>query len=434
MIRAAFLLGLVVMLVAAARSFLPQETSLVGSGATLAFGFVLLAALQSGTLFSGMRMPRLTGYLVCGFLAGPSISNLVTERMLADLKLVNGVAIGLIALSAGGELSFRRIRGRLVAILATGGGALAVGIAVISLTVLAASPLLGFMGEMSWSQRAVVALTMGVVFSALSPTVTLALISETGSAGPISEMSLGIVVVGDLVIVVAFAAVNALASSTFGQADAGGMTSLLWHLFGSIGAGVLFALVLFVYLKLVNLRVPLFVFGMCFLCAEAGTRLHLDPLLVCLTAGLFLENLTDIQGDKLVHEIQPAAMPTFAVFFAVAGAGLHWDVFKLVAPVAVGLALVRAAALYGGGRVGMAVAGVPPAERRWLHFALYSQSGVAIGLAILLKDRFTSWGEPASACLLGGVMVNEMVGPLLFKTALARSGEAGKRAAQAVAH
>jgi len=77
-IRAAFLLAMVVMLVAAARSFLPQETSLVGSGATLAFGFVLLAALQSGTLFSGLRMPRLTGYLVCGFLAGPSITNLVT--------------------------------------------------------------------------------------------------------------------------------------------------------------------------------------------------------------------------------------------------------------------------------------------------------------------------------------------------------------------
>ena len=152
------------------------------------------------------------------------------------------------------------------------------------------------------------------------------------------------------------------------------------------------------------------------------------------TAGLFLENLTDIQGSKLVHEIQPAAMPTFAVFFAVAGAGLHWEVFQLVAPIAVGLAVVRAAALYGGGRLGMAVAGVPPEQRKWLHFALYSQSGVAIGLSILLRERFAGWGEPASACILGGGMVNEMVGPLLFKTALARSGEAGRRAAQAVAH
>jgi hypothetical protein len=438
MIRAAFLLAVVVMLAAAARSFLPEETSLVGSGAALAFGFVLLAALQSGTLFSGLRMPRLTGYLVCGFLAGPSVANLVTERMLSDLKLVNGVAIGLIALTAGGELNFRKLRGKLGAIVATGGGALLAGMVVITLAVLVLSPFLGFMADIPLAQRAVIALTMGVVFSALSPTVTLALISETGAAGPVSDMSLGIVVVGDLVIVFAFAAVNALASSTFsgggGGEAGGGLPALLFHIFGSIGAGIVLALLLLVYLRFVNVRVALFVFGMCFLCAEAGTRVHLDPLLTCLTAGLFLENLTDIQGSKLVHEIQPAAMPTFATFFAVAGAGLHWSVFKLVAPVAVALALVRAGAMFAGGRVGMAVARVPADQRKWLHFAFYSQSGVAIGLAILIKTHFSGWGEGASACLLGGVMVNEMVGPLLFKTALARSGEAGRREAVAAAH
>jgi predicted Kef-type K+ transport protein len=429
-IRAALFLTVVVTLALGARSFLPQDTTaagLVGSGATLAFGFVLLAALQSGTLFQGLRMPRLTGYLVCGFLAGPSVGNLVTERMLADLKLVNGVAIGLIALSAGGELSFRRVRSRLGAIVATGGAALGAAILIVSLAILAAAPLLVFFDTLGWLQRAVAALTMGVVFSALSPTVVLAILSETGSAGPISEMALGIVVVGDLVIVVAFAAVNALASATFGGAEAGGLNALLWHIFGSIGSGFAFGLALLVYLKLVNTRVALFVFGMCFLCAEAGTRLHLDPLLVCLTAGLFLENLTDIEGSKLVHEILPAAMPTFAVFFAVAGAGLHWEIFKLVAPVAVGLVVIRGAALFAGGRAGMAVARVPPEERRWLHFALYSQSGIAIGLSVLLKERFPGWGEGASACLLGGIMVNELVGPPLFKAALSRSGEAGRR-------
>src|SRR5258706_6031787 len=109
MIRAFVLLCIVVVLIAAARSFLREETSLVGSGAALAFGFVLLAALQMGTIFSGIRLPRLTGYLVCGFVAGPSVLNFVTERMVGDLKLVNGVAISLIALSAGGELNVRRL-------------------------------------------------------------------------------------------------------------------------------------------------------------------------------------------------------------------------------------------------------------------------------------------------------------------------------------
>jgi hypothetical protein len=264
--------------------------------------------------------------------------------------------------------------------------------------------------------------------------VTIAIISETGAAGPVTETSLGIVVVADLAIVLFFAAVRALAGGVFDAGSGGGVGEVMIHIFGSIGVGMILGLVLLLYLKKVNQRVALFVVGICFLCAEAGKHMHLDPLLMCLTAGLFLENLTDIEGSKLVHEIQPAATPVFAVFFAVAGAGLHWDTFKSVALVAVLLAMVRAAALYGGGRVGMRLGGVPPEEQKYLHFTLYSQSGVVIGLAILLKSHFHDWGEGAGDCLLGGVMLNEMIGPVLFKSALVRSGEAGKRAAASVAH
>jgi NhaP-type Na+/H+ or K+/H+ antiporter len=452
MIRALFLLAIVVVLIAAARSFLPNETSLVGSGAALAFGFVLLASLQMGTMFSGVKMPRLTGYLLCGFLAGPAVLNFVTKRMVDDLKLVNGVAIGLIALSAGGELNFKKLRDRLRTILATGGAALVSAIVVLSAAIFAASAFLPFTEGMTVVQRGVVALTMGVVFSALSPTVTLALISETGAAGPISDTSLGIVVVADLVIVVGFAAVQALANATFAVAGGGGAGELMIHIFGSIAVGLVLGLVLLLYLKKVNQRVALFIVGICFLCAEAGTRLHLDPLLMCLTAGLFLENLTDIEGAKLVHEIQPAAMPVFAVFFAVAGAGLHLDVFVeksvdagvetshvrwlVVAMVAV-LVVVRGIALLFGARVGMAASNVEPEVRRYLPYSLFSQSGVAIGLSILLAKHFREpheWGEGASALLLGAIMTNELIGPVLFRSALVKSGEAGKRAATAASH
>lgn len=442
MIRAFFLLCIVVVLIAAARSFLPQETSLVGSGAALAFGFVLLASLQMGTMFSGVRLPRLTGYLVCGFVAGPAVLNFVTRRMVDDLKLVNGVAIGLIALSAGGELNFKKLKSRMRAIVSTGGLALISAILIITLTLFALSAFLPFTQGMTVIERLVVALTMGVVFSALSPTVTLALISETGAAGPICETALGIVVVGDLVIVLGFAAVKALAGATFASSAGGGAGELMIHIFGSIAVGFVLGLVLLLYLKKVNQRVALFVVGICFLCAEAGTRLHLDPLLMCLTAGLFLENLTDIEGSKLVHEIEPAGMPVFAVFFAVAGAGLHLDVFLdeahkirwIVILLVVVLVLVRAGALLLGSRFGMAASNVEPEVRRFLPFSLFSQSGVAIGLAVLLAKHFEGWGEGASALLLGGIMTNELVGPVLFRSALIRSGEAGKKEAKAVAH
>lgn len=155
---------------------------------------------------------------------------------------------------------------------------------------------------------------------------------------------------------------------------------------------------------------------------------------MCLTAGLFLENATDIEGAKLVHDLESAAVPTFAVFFAVAGAGLHWAIFKKVAPVALALALVRAAAIWTGARFGMSLGRTPKEQRGIIPYGLFSQSGIAIGLAVLVAKQFKGWGEGASACLLGAVMLNELIGPVAFRSALMRSGEAGKRAAVAGSH
>ena len=286
--------------------------------------------------------------------------------------------------------------------------------------------------------RIIVSLTMGTVLAALSPTVTLALINETGAEGPISETILGVVVLADLAIIFTFAAVNALANSAFGAADgasiAGVARELLVHIFGSLAMGAVLGILIALYMKKLNVRIALFIFGICFLSAEAGVRLHLDPLLMCLAAGLFLENLTEVEGSKLIADIESASMPVFAVFFAVAGAGLHWTVFRSVAVIALVLALVRAAALVLGARLGMAIGRVPEGQRKTIPYGLLSQSGVAIGLSILVEKHFPGWGKGASTCLFGAVMVNEMVGPVLFRNALAKSGEAGRKQAVVGGH
>ncbi len=443
MIRATFLLVLVVLLVAAARSFLPADadTSLIGSGAALAFGFILLASLQAGAIFGGIKLPQLTGYLVLGFLAGPSVLNFVTHRMVDDMRLVNNVAIGLIALSAGSELNFRRLKPKLRAIFSITIAALLVAVVVIGGAVLTLGTMthfLPFLEGMTLWQKSVVALTMGVVLSALSPTVALALIGETGTAGPISETILGLVVFADLFIVFAFAGVHALGQAAFATAgaSAGGMaTEVVLHIFVSPLVGLALGAVLAIYVKRVNVRVALFVFGICFLGAEAGKRLHLDPLLMCLSAGLFIENLTDIHGARLIKDIEAAAVPVFAIFFAVAGAGLELHVFTAtVAISSLILVLVRAFGMIVGSQIGMAIGQVPQAHRKTIPYGLLSQSGIAIGLALLVKNHFPAWGDGASACLLGAVMINELVGPVLFRRALLASGEAGRKEVVAGSH
>ena len=87
-----------------------------------------------------------------------------------------------------------------------------------------------------------------------------------------------------------------------------------------------------------------------------------------------------------------------------------------------------------GVAVGMALGKVPSEQRSIIHYGLYSQSGIAIGLCVLVAKHFAGWGQAASTCLLGAVMINEMVGPVLLRNAFMRSGEAGRKAAVAGAH
>src|SRR5687767_15114187 len=97
----------------AARSFLPTGATVTGSGAALALGFLIVSALQFGHVADAIRFPHLTGYLLCGFLFGPSVFRIVTEPMVEDLALVKGTAVGLIALLAGCELNFKQLRPRM---------------------------------------------------------------------------------------------------------------------------------------------------------------------------------------------------------------------------------------------------------------------------------------------------------------------------------
>src|SRR5215210_6191687 len=113
MMRAAIVLGLVAGLTFAARSFLPPGVTITGSGAALAFGFLLLAALQTGRIFHSLRLPHLTGFLLCGAVFGPEVLGLITPAMIQDLALVKKVAVALIA---GCELNFGRLRPKIKSI------------------------------------------------------------------------------------------------------------------------------------------------------------------------------------------------------------------------------------------------------------------------------------------------------------------------------
>lgn len=414
----------------AARSFAPLPG--IGSGAAgtaLACGYLLLTAFLAGSLFESVGLPRLTGYIVVGIVAGPAVLNLVSAPMVDNLQVFNGVAIALIALTAGVELDLRALRPLLrsvsfLTVIAVIGTA-----ALLSAVVYSARDLLPFMSRMTTGQVVAVSLVLGITMAAQSPAVVVALHSEVQASGPLSRAVLGVVVVSDLVVIVLFAVVSSVTKTFFGsRADAlQAAGSLAWQIFGSIAAGLVAGVLISLYLRYVKGGAALFVIAVTLVIAEVGRLLHFDPLIVALAAGILVRNVMR-QGDRLHAEIEASSLPVYVVFFAITGAGIDLQQLRLVGLPVVLFVVVRAAAFVVGGWIAASLAGAPAVVRRYAGLGLIPQAGVTLALALLLVKTFPRFGADASALLLGVVAVSQIVGPVLYRWALMRSGEAGRLA------
>src|SRR5256885_1072776 len=82
----------------------------VEARATLALGFLLLAALAGGDLAKRVRLPRITGALLIGFAAGPAWLGLIRRDEGDALQLVAGAAAAPIALAPRAGLTLRTVR------------------------------------------------------------------------------------------------------------------------------------------------------------------------------------------------------------------------------------------------------------------------------------------------------------------------------------
>lgn len=425
MIRASLVLAFIVALTVAARSFLPAGASAIGAaGAALGFGFLLLAAIQSGHVVNAFKLPHLTGFIICGAVVGPEILGFVDATSVAELGPMKRVAVGLIGLLAGCELNARALQARLRTIGWFAGGGMVGSSFAVLIAFLALTFFLPATRELPLGHRAVIALLVASALMAFSPPVVIGVINEVRAKGPITELCVPIVVVADLAIVVTFSLTNAIAHRVFpAEGGSSGLISLLWHIFGSIGVGLLYGVILALYLTRVKERIALFVFGSLFVLAESASVLHLDTLLVALTAGLFLENVSPVSGHEVMHETEAAATPTFVIFFAVIGAELQVRAFLSVVLFSIALAVARAFGIFVGARYGGKRAEATEQQRQIVPFCMLPQAGIALALASTIRTSFAPWGSAVGTIILGVVVVNQVIPPVLFRAALARAGE-----------
>jgi len=400
------------------------------TGNTMLLGFLLLAAFVAGEVAREVRLPRITGYLLIGLLFGPQVLGLLPRTTVTDFRLINDVALSVIALQAGGELRFQRVRERFRSIAAITFFQIVMVAAGTTLIVSLARGLIPFLAGVPYRSALAVALIFGTVAVAKSPATTIAVITEMRARGTLTDTVLGVSVFKDVLILLMIAVILplavALTEPTRGF-DFAQLREITASIVISLAMGAIIGGLLVLYLRHVGRQHILFVLGVAFVVVELAARLQLESeayILMSMTAGFVVQN-GSVQGPRFLNALESVSLPLYALFFAVAGADLDITVIPSVWRIGLLIIIGRIVVIYGSTYLGALVSADLPVIRTHAWMGFLAQAGVTLGLANIVRDRFDVWGAQVAAIIIAMVAVNQLIGPALFRYALVRAGETG---------
>jgi Kef-type K+ transport system membrane component KefB len=380
---------------------------------------VLLLGLTAEKLIYHCKLPAVTGYLIIGMLAGPSLLNILNPATVAALASINSIALGLIAFLIGGELSLDNLR--------------KCGQSVLWITfsqVLGAFCLVALSLYFLAGVELPVALLFAAVSCATAPAAVMMVLREYRAKGPLTESLLAVVALDDAVCLILYAIAVSVAKVLVGEniSLAAAILKPFWELAASLLGGAVAGFFLVWLSKKMGERDDslVLVLGMVFLLAGGAELLQLSPLLVCMSLGFFAVNLAPGESAKIFRIIKSLDTPVYVMFFVAAGANLHLSELAKLGTVGTVYIIARVLGKMAGAGLGGVLGKAAPVVRKYLGLGLVPQAGVAIGLTLLLANDFPAFARIITPVILASVVVYEIIGPFCVKLAVSRAGEVNK--------
>ncbi len=419
---------IIIILLVVVAALYPSFTGTNAGTLAVALGLVILVGYLVGEIGAHLQLPRLTGYIIAGMVIGPYCSNLLTHDAVDHLDLIDQIALALIALSAGGEFHLSSLKQRMKAIGWITASQVVLIFVLGTTSFYTVSTWLPFLEGMNSATRWAAGMVFGVIAIAQSPATTIAIITETKSAGPMTETVLGITVIKDVLVIIIFTSLVPLLKML--EFDQGGVNwGFLLGLFNELTISVLVGLgagwFISIYLRFVNKNQVFFVLAFSYLISEGSKTFHLDTLIVCIAAGIWVTNASK-RGKALIDMIEDSSLLIYVVFFTITGAALDLITLQSMFGLAMLLVAIRllwtGVSTYAGAKLSREHFVCP--QYLWMLFL--PQAGVSLGLlSILIKEGF-EWGEGMQTLMVAVIAVNQIIGPIFMKIGLAKCGELGK--------
>ncbi len=394
---------------------------------------VALAADRIAKVFQQIKLPLITGFIITGIVAGSSMLNFITQESLEKLDFMIDIALAIIAFSAGAELYLDELRSRLNSIKWMTIGQLAITFILSSIAIYFIADYIPFMKEMDSNSKIAIAILFGTIFVARSPSSAIALINEMRANGPFTKTVMGVTVLIDVLVIILFAGCFALAKAFIVGEEVGILfiLILLFELILSFGLGIIAGNVLkFIFSLALNKNIKsaliivigysVYLFASLLSSSSLQFFTHnivVEPLLICIIASFVITNYSKhrIEFSDQLGKVAPVI---YIIFFTLTGASLSLQVLWNVFGIAVALFLLRLITLFFGGITGVVVAKDPKKYTFIAWMPYITQAGVALGLATIVAQTFPEWGHAFETIIIAIIVINQLIGPPLFKWTL----------------
>ena len=406
------------------------------------FFIVSIAAFQIAKyLQKKIHFPLITGLILTGILAGSSFLGFIPDYALPKLNFLNEIALAIIAFSAGAELHLEELRSRLNSIKWMSIAQLLVTFIASGLFVFFISGQIPFMNGMDFKVRVAISLLFGTIFVARSPSSAIAIINEMRARGPFVKTAMGVTVVIDVLVIILFAITFAVVKTIISGEALNlnflfvllleiGVSIILGWVYGKILKGLLQTNLPFNFkaamVIIIGYSIYLLNHWVSHQAHLAGHHFELEALLIAIIASFYVTNYTSFnhEFEEIINRISPYI---YIVFFTLTGNSLSLQTLVNVLWIALILFAVRILSLIIGGYVGTWAAkdDYKYAKIAWMPYV--TQAGVAIGLTTMVSETYPEWGHEFETIIIAIIVLNQIIGPPLFKWAIKYVGEAHQK-------
>mgnify|MGYP001160593590 FL=1 len=377
------------------------------------FGFLLFCGSLGGYVAHRWPwLPSITGFMVVGLFAGPNVLGLISPEALAQSRIVVDVALALILYRLGLSLDVKRfINDRSLVVIS---------VAESALTFVAVYFCLEWIG-ISGLPAAVIS----TIAISSSPAVLIHVAHELGASGPVTNRSMSLVALNNVIAFMAFAAVL---PALYGQAEAPVSIMIgapLYQVLGSAALGAIMGWALHVAArktKAAHQYQLALVIGAVMMTVGAALVLNLSPLFAPLMLGMVVRSL---ERTNLVADIEfgPSFELFFIVLFVYAGANMHVSEMLQYWPAALAFVFARSGAKWLGVTLAASACRTPLRQAATSGLLLMPMAGLAIGLVNTTTTLFPNEGLIVGSTVLAAVAILETIGPPIAARALRWSGD-----------